>query len=109
VVPVAFTFPGAGSLLTLLFVPYAAWFSGRPLGLADYGNLFGSGVFATPVKVLGAPPTNQLPTSSSDARELPHFPNENWPREYALRPLWPTVTAEALASALTPCIGGRAE
>jgi Na+/H+-dicarboxylate symporter len=47
VVPVAFTFPGAGGLLTLLFVPYAAWFSGNPLGAAAYGSLFGTGVFAS--------------------------------------------------------------
>jgi len=46
-VPVAFTFPGAGSLLTLLFVPYAAWFSGNPLGIGDYSTLFGAGVFAS--------------------------------------------------------------
>ena len=46
-VPVAFTFPGAGSLLTLLFVPYAAWFAGSPLGVADYGSLFGAGVFVS--------------------------------------------------------------
>ena len=46
-VPVAYTFPGAGSMLTLLFVPFAAWFSGKPLDLADYGSLFGTGVFVS--------------------------------------------------------------
>jgi Na+/H+-dicarboxylate symporter len=44
-VPMAFTFPGPGSMLTLLFVPYAAWFSGQPLGLAETGTLFGTGLF----------------------------------------------------------------
>jgi ABC-type amino acid transport substrate-binding protein len=46
-VPMAFTFPGAGSMLTLLFVPYAAWFSGHPLELAAYGTLFGTGPFVS--------------------------------------------------------------
>jgi Na+/H+-dicarboxylate symporter len=55
-VPMAYTFPGAGSMLTLLFVPYAAWFSGNPLGLAGYGSLFGTGVF-----VSFAPPLVALP------------------------------------------------
>jgi Na+/H+-dicarboxylate symporter len=45
-VPLAFTFPNAGKLLTLLFVPYGAWLMGNPLGAADYGGLFGAGLFA---------------------------------------------------------------
>jgi len=45
-VPMAFTFPNAGKLLTLLFVPYGAWLMGSPLGAADYGGLFGAGLFA---------------------------------------------------------------
>ena len=45
-VPLAFTFPNAGRLLTLLFVPYAAWLSGDPLGAASYGSLFAAAVFA---------------------------------------------------------------
>jgi Na+/H+-dicarboxylate symporter len=43
-VPLAFTFPNAGKLLTLLFVPYAAWLTGSPLEPAGYGALFGAGL-----------------------------------------------------------------
>jgi Na+/H+-dicarboxylate symporter len=45
-VPLAFTFPNAGKLLTLLFVPYAAWLTGAPLELERYAALFGAGLFA---------------------------------------------------------------
>lgn len=45
-VPMAFTFPNPGKLLTLLFVPYAAWMAGSPLSIESYGSLFGAGVFA---------------------------------------------------------------
>jgi Na+/H+-dicarboxylate symporter len=45
-VPLAFTFPNAGKLLTLLFVPYGAWLMGSPLEPARYGALFGAGLFA---------------------------------------------------------------
>ena len=44
VVPVAFTFPNAGKLLTLLFVPYVAWLTGDSLDAAGYGSLFGAGI-----------------------------------------------------------------
>ena len=44
VVPLAFTFPNAGKLLTLLFVPFAAWLAGTPLAAMDYGALFAAGV-----------------------------------------------------------------
>jgi Na+/H+-dicarboxylate symporter len=42
--PIAFTFPNAGKLLTLLFVPYVAWLTGDPLGAAGHAALFGAGV-----------------------------------------------------------------
>ena len=45
-VPMGFTFPNAGKLLTLLFVPYAAWLTGSPLEPGSYGALFGAGLFA---------------------------------------------------------------
>jgi Na+/H+-dicarboxylate symporter len=45
-VPMAFTFPNPGKLLTLLFVPYAAWLAGSPLGVPDFATLFGVGVLA---------------------------------------------------------------
>ncbi|MDJ0868432.1 MAG: cation:dicarboxylase symporter family transporter [Myxococcota bacterium] len=36
VLPVAFTFPSTGLLLTLSFIPFAAWFSGSALSWAQY-------------------------------------------------------------------------
>jgi Na+/H+-dicarboxylate symporter len=45
-VPVAFTFPNAGRLLTLLFVPYGAWLAGDPLSTASYVSLFAAGLLA---------------------------------------------------------------
>jgi Na+/H+-dicarboxylate symporter len=43
-IPVLFNFPNAGRLLTLLFVPFAAWLAGSSLSAADYVNLFAVGV-----------------------------------------------------------------
>jgi Na+/H+-dicarboxylate symporter len=43
-VPMAFTFPNPGKLLTLLFVPFAAWLTGDPLDGAGYAALFGAGL-----------------------------------------------------------------
>ena len=43
-VPILFTFPNAGRLLTLLFVPYAGWLAGSSLSAADYSTLFTAGV-----------------------------------------------------------------
>ena len=45
-IPIAFNFPTAGKLLTLLFVPFAAWLAGGPLDLAAYPRLLVSGVFS---------------------------------------------------------------
>ena len=42
--PIAFTFPNAGKLLTMLFVPYVLWLTGEPLGLAGYATLYGAGI-----------------------------------------------------------------
>jgi Na+/H+-dicarboxylate symporter/ABC-type amino acid transport substrate-binding protein len=43
-IPLMFNFPNAGKLLTLLFVPFAAWFSGTPLAGTDYVQLFTVGI-----------------------------------------------------------------
>ncbi|MCB1746304.1 MAG: transporter substrate-binding domain-containing protein, partial [Gammaproteobacteria bacterium] len=43
-VPVLFNFPNAGKLLTLLFIPFAAWLAGQPLGGGDFATLFGAGI-----------------------------------------------------------------
>lgn len=46
VVPILFNFPNAGRLLTLLFVPFAAWLVGAPLTVADYPRLLFTGLFS---------------------------------------------------------------
>ena len=45
-VPLGFVFPNPGRLLTLLFVPYAAWLAGEPLSSSAFATLFSAGVFA---------------------------------------------------------------
>ena len=46
VVPILFNFPNAGRLLTLLFVPFAAWLAGAPLPASEYPGLLGAGLFS---------------------------------------------------------------
>ena len=46
IVPVSFNFPHAGKLLSLSFIPFAAWFSDAPLPLRDYPQLFGAGLLS---------------------------------------------------------------
>lgn len=46
VVPIAFNFPTAGKLLTLLFVPFAAWLAGNALEATQYPGLLAAGVFS---------------------------------------------------------------
>ncbi len=36
IIPIAYAFPGLGTLLTMLFVPFAAWFSGNSMTTSDY-------------------------------------------------------------------------
>ena len=36
VVPLAYPFPNLGKMLAMLFVPFAAWFLGQPMGIDDY-------------------------------------------------------------------------
>ncbi|MBN7798069.1 cation:dicarboxylate symporter family transporter [Parahaliea mediterranea] len=43
-IPVMFNFPNAGKLLTLLFVPFAAWLSGAPMVFGDYPTLLAAGI-----------------------------------------------------------------
>jgi Na+/H+-dicarboxylate symporter len=43
-IPVLFNFPNAGKLLTLLFVPFAAWMAGMPLIGADNALLLATGI-----------------------------------------------------------------
>ncbi|GAB3290073.1 cation:dicarboxylate symporter family transporter [Parahaliea aestuarii] len=43
-IPVMFNFPNAGKLLTLLFIPFAAWLSGSPLPFSDFPTLLAAGI-----------------------------------------------------------------
>jgi Na+/H+-dicarboxylate symporter len=43
-IPVMFNFPNAGKLLTLLFIPFAAWLSGAAMPLGEYGHLLAVGI-----------------------------------------------------------------
>jgi ABC-type amino acid transport substrate-binding protein len=45
-VPIAFNFPTAGKLLTLLFVPFGAWMHGQPLAVGEYPGLLVNGLFS---------------------------------------------------------------
>lgn len=42
----AYPFPHVGKLLSMLFIPFAAWFLGRPLNQSDYPEFLFSGVFS---------------------------------------------------------------
>jgi proton glutamate symport protein len=44
--PVAYSFPVLGKLLSLLFIPFAAWFIGRVMGPTDYPGFLASGFLA---------------------------------------------------------------
>ncbi len=46
IVPVSFNFPHAGKLLSLGFIPFAAWFSDASLRLGDYPQLFVAGLLS---------------------------------------------------------------
>jgi Na+/H+-dicarboxylate symporter len=45
-VPIAYPFPDIGTLLILVFIPFAAWFAGSPLGLGDYPKFAIVGFFS---------------------------------------------------------------
>jgi proton glutamate symport protein len=46
IMPVAFNLPNVGKLLLLLFVPFAAWYSGSPIGLGQYPKLMSTGLLS---------------------------------------------------------------
>lgn len=56
IVPLAYPFPHLGRIISLLFIPFAAWFIGDPMDLSDYGgflptgylSMFGSTVVGIP-------------------------------------------------------------
>jgi Na+/H+-dicarboxylate symporter/ABC-type amino acid transport substrate-binding protein len=45
-VPLAYPFPNAGKILAIFFIPFAAWFIGRPLNPWDYPLLLSAGFFS---------------------------------------------------------------
>jgi ABC-type amino acid transport substrate-binding protein len=54
-VPLAYPFPNAGKILSILFLPFAAWYVGRPLGIPDYPLLLSVGLmsfFGSPVAAI---------------------------------------------------------
>jgi len=46
VAPLVYPFPHAGKLMSLLFLPFAAWFVGHALKLSDYPQLVSTGFFS---------------------------------------------------------------
>ncbi|MDF1702382.1 MAG: cation:dicarboxylase symporter family transporter, partial [Planctomycetota bacterium] len=44
--PLAYAFPHVGKLLALLFIPFAAWFLGQPLGLGEYPKFLSTGLLS---------------------------------------------------------------
>ena len=46
VAPLVYPFPHAGKLMSLLFLPFAAWFMGNALKLSDYPQLLSTGFFS---------------------------------------------------------------
>ena len=54
--PIAFPFPNVGRLLALIFIPFGAWYVGRPLELADYPRLVLAGLPSFFAKVTVAVP-----------------------------------------------------
>jgi Na+/H+-dicarboxylate symporter len=54
--PIGFPFPNVGRLLALLFIPFGAWYIGRPLELGDYPALVVVGLPSLVAKVTIAIP-----------------------------------------------------
>ncbi len=54
--PIGFPFPNVGRLLALLFIPFGAWFIGRPMEIADYPELVFVGLPSLVAKVTIAIP-----------------------------------------------------
>jgi ABC-type amino acid transport substrate-binding protein len=45
-VPISYPFPNTGKLLSLFFIPFAAWFIGSPLAYGDYPAFLASGLLS---------------------------------------------------------------
>jgi Na+/H+-dicarboxylate symporter/ABC-type amino acid transport substrate-binding protein len=55
-IPTSFTFPNMGKLLTLCFIPFAAWFAGTPLTSIQYPKFIFAGFFGFFGEVVAAIP-----------------------------------------------------
>jgi len=54
-VPLAYPFPNGGRILAIMFIPFAGWFTGQPLGAEDYPLLLSAGFlsfFGNPVAAI---------------------------------------------------------
>ena len=51
IIPLAYPFPHLGKIITLIFVPFAAWFYGRPMEIWEYAPILTSGLFLSFGKV----------------------------------------------------------
>ncbi len=45
IIPLGYAFPSSGKIVSLIFVPFAAWFYGESFGLADFSVLLSAGLF----------------------------------------------------------------
>ncbi len=52
VIPLAYPFPHLGKVLTLVFIPFAAWFYGAPMAFEDYPWILGTGLVLSFGKVI---------------------------------------------------------
>ena len=52
VIPLAYPFPHMGKVLTLVFIPFAAWFYGSPMNFADFPLVLGTGLVLSFGKVV---------------------------------------------------------
>lgn len=51
IIPLAYPFPHLGKVVTLIFIPFAAWFYGRPLEIFEYPAMLIAGLFLSFGKV----------------------------------------------------------
>ncbi len=51
IIPLAYPFPHLGKIITLIFIPFAAWFYGRPMEIWDYAPVLTAGLFLSFGKV----------------------------------------------------------
>ena len=52
VIPLAYPFPHLGKVLTLVFIPFAAWFYGAPMAFEDFPWILGTGLVLSFGKVV---------------------------------------------------------